>query len=172
MQPPGKQQGMTYPYEQSACRLCLLTVFAMGASCSSHVSQSSPRPQGCWAVMGTKHGLTPASDCLQAVNAIGASHWSPASVVSTPGAGPSQLQPPRKVSSTQTSITLAWDSPQADEAGAVTSYILERDQGGDGDFQPAYIGPEMTCTVQGVQAGVIHHFRVQAENKVRIVARC
>ena len=89
-----------------------------------------------------------------------------------PGAGPSQLQPPRKVGSTQTSVTLAWDGPHAEEAGAVTSYILERDQGGDGNFQPAYIGPEATCTVQGMQAGVIHHFRVQAENKVRPAQRC
>ena len=122
-------------------------------------------------MLGSKHSLRPASDRLQAVNAIGASHWSPASVLSTPGAGPSQLQPPRKVGSTQTSITLAWDSPKAKEAGTVTSYILERDQGGDGDFQPAYIGPAATCTVQGVQAGAVHHFRVQAENKVRTAER-
>ena len=106
------------------------------------------------------------------MNAIGASHWSPASVLSTPGAGPSQLQPPRKVGSTQTSVTLAWDSPQAKEAGAATSYTLEWDQGGDGNFQPAYTGPEVTCTVQGMQAGVLHQFRVQAENKVRPAGGC
>ena len=94
--------------------------------------------------------------------------------MSVPGTGPSQLQPPRKVGSTQTSVTLAWDSPRAKEADAVTSYILERDQAGDGNFQPAYTGTEATCTVQGVQAGVIHHFRVKAENKVRPpdVRRC
>ena len=101
------------------------------------------------------------------MNAIGASHWSPASVLNTPGAGPSQLQPPRKVGSTQTSVTLVWDSPKVVEAGAVTSYILERDQAGDGNFQPAYIGREATCTVEAMLPGVIHQFRVQAESKVR-----
>lgn len=77
----------------------------------------------------------------------------------------------------QATITLAW-TPPAPNGSPVTTYQLERDEGGalatqsgppaaGTTYMLAYAGPSTTCTVNGLRSGVHYRFRVRAQNGVR-----
>eukprot|EP00850_Spirogloea_muscicola_P023099 SM000328S12469 [mRNA] locus=s328:19945:26895:- [translate_table: standard] len=102
---------------------------------------------------------------VQAVNCIGRSKHSQATVYSTAASVPAAPAPPSLMTATATSITVDWQEPAC--CGApISAYMLEIDDGCGGPFNPVYTGESSSCEVRGLQSGRVYRFRVTAQNEV------
>lgn len=102
---------------------------------------------------------------VKAVNSVGDSPWSVGAAFCTQASPPSQPSPPQIVQSGKDSVTLQWRTPP-DNGSSIQYYVLEKDDGYNGDFTFVYRGKETVVTVTGLTAGLPFRFRVRAENEV------
>ena len=64
-------------------------------------------------------------------------------------------------------VLVTW-GPPADGGAPINAYQLQRGEGGDGDFEPIYNGPDCQYRVLGLRSGFAYRFRVLAENMVGV----
>jgi hypothetical protein len=99
-------------------------------------------------------------------NLIGYSDFSEESYIAY-GDVPSTPASPTLVSSTTTSISVKWTLPTVTDLD-VTGYVLNMDNGKNGNFNQVYIGsnrPDITSyTVGDLTTGLPYRFTVQAIN--------
>ncbi|XP_041467908.1 E3 ubiquitin-protein ligase TRIM9-like isoform X3 [Lytechinus variegatus] len=68
---------------------------------------------------------------------------------------------PSDCSAENNSVTIAW---QAHPSSWVEGYVLELDDGNNGEFREVYCGRETMCTVDGLHFDSTYHSRVKAYN--------
>lgn len=105
----------------------------------------------------------------RAKNVIGYSEFSAEAFIAF-GSTPNTPDAPTMVTSTRTSITMAWTEPApADGDLTTTGYILNMDDGYITELLPVYIGTNQIdvfeFTVGGLTNGLPYRFTVQAVNE-------
>lgn len=100
----------------------------------------------------------------RAINVVGASDFSIISYIAY-GDVPAAPSAPTQVSTTRTSITVAWLPPASSDL-AVKGYVLSMDDGINGEFKPIFIGTNrpdvLTYQVGDLITGRPYRFYVQA----------
>lgn len=115
-----------------------------------------------------------------AVSQAGAGAFGPAAMLQTSPSTPDCPGLPAAASRQQTALTVIWPAPEHDGGAPITSYRLEmcclggveggRGEGGKGKvkvdppFELAYLGPERTAEVDGLEPGRRYAFRCSAIN--------
>jgi hypothetical protein len=104
---------------------------------------------------------TPYKFKIRARNPVGWGDWSNeySTICATP---PGQMGAPRRVSSTRSSIKVAWIAPAMNGA-AITSYTLYQATG-DGAFYKVYAGAKLEFNSVGLATGTTYRFTVTATN--------
>lgn len=78
---------------------------------------------------------------------------------------PDTPQPPKLVSRTKNALVLKWNAP-CDNGSKITCYILECDQGSEGQFEPVFTGLQKQFKVTKLAASTVYSFRLAATNGV------
>lgn len=78
---------------------------------------------------------------------------------------PDTPQPPKLVSRTKNTIVVKWNAP-SDNGSKITCYMLEYDQGNDGQFVPVFTGLQKQFKVSKLAASTVYSFRLAATNAV------
>lgn len=84
---------------------------------------------------------------------------------STPPCEPDQPQPPKLLHRSKNSLQLKWNSVN-DNGSQILYYVLEYDEGKDGEFLEFYRGRGKTHTLQKLQPATTYKFRIAAVNDI------
>ncbi|XP_075536471.1 fibronectin type-III domain-containing protein 3A-like isoform X1 [Dermacentor variabilis] len=90
---------------------------------------------------------------------------SPSVEFKTSSCEPDTPQPPKLVSRTKNTLVLKWNAP-SDNGSKITCYMLEYDQGSDGQFVPVFTGLQKQFKVSKLAASTFYSFRLAATNTV------
>ncbi|XP_077516049.1 fibronectin type-III domain-containing protein 3A-like isoform X2 [Amblyomma americanum] len=90
---------------------------------------------------------------------------SPSVEFKTSSCEPDTPQPPKLVSRTKNMLVLKWNAP-CDNGSKITCYILECDQGNDGNFTPVFSGLQKQFKMTKLAASTLYTFRLAATNAV------
>lgn len=90
---------------------------------------------------------------------------SPSVEFKTSSCEPDTPQPPKLVSRTKNTIVVKWNAP-SDNGSKITCYVLEYDQGNEGQFVPVFTGLQKQFKVSKLAASTVYSFRLAATNAV------
>lgn len=90
---------------------------------------------------------------------------SPSVEFRTSSCEPDTPQPPKLVSRTKNALVLKWNAP-CDNGSKITCYLLECDQGSEGQFEPVFSGLQKQFKVTKLAASTAYSFRLAATNSV------
>ncbi|KAL0040936.1 hypothetical protein WJX79_010532 [Trebouxia sp. C0005] len=108
---------------------------------------------------------------VRAENEEGKGNWSDTVIAQTAAVPPDSPSAPTVLGSNRTSVSIRWDSPEADGGSAVTSYEVElRPKSKAGlagmtdEWLTVYQGEATACTMGCLYAGCVYRVRIRAQN--------
>jgi titin len=135
--------------------------------------QSSPSGAGLWTAVSavtspfTLTGLTPGAAFdvqIEALNANGASAWSPISTLATAAAAPNTPGSPLLALGSGGTLTVTWTAPSTDAThGAATTFAVRSSPSGAGTWTTV-AGVTSPYTLTGLAAGAAFDVQIQASN--------